>query len=378
MSPWRWSTALLLVTLLALSGCVTSQPGTQPPAAGGSSAPAASDSGSRTQASGGPAAAGTPAADVTPAAASLPASLTFGTASTGSTFYTIAVGMGDLINKNTPMKVSVQSVGGADPSVRAIGEGRADIAIANAYSSVNGYLGLPPYQQRLTNIRLIAQGQLSLRNVIVRADSGIRSFKDMEGKKIIARRKAVADLELTADALFKAYGVDKSKVQILETAEANEAIEAVKIGAAHGLILPGGIRAGTVMELAESTDVIFMGVADDKQGAVLGELGPAFVPGRIPANTYRGQSTDEVMPAILSVLIVRADLSDDAVYAITKAIMGNYDELSKVHAVAKEWTVENALSSAPVPFHPGAIRYYQETGAWNDPIEKAQQAALQK
>jgi TRAP-type uncharacterized transport system substrate-binding protein len=70
-------------------------------------------------------------------------------------------------------------------------------------------------------------------------------------------------------------------------------------------------------------------------------------------------------------------MSDDAVYKVTKAILGHPKEFSTFHAAARQWTPERSLSNASIPFHPGAIRYYREIGAWTAAHEK-QQAELLK
>jgi len=56
-------------------------------------------------------------------------------------------------------------------------------------------------------------------------------------------------------------------------------------------------------------------------------------------------------------------MSDDLVYAITSAMFENIADLRAVHPAALQTTVELALSSSPIPLHPGAIRYFEETGA---------------
>lgn len=69
------------------------------------------------------------------------------------------------------------------------------------------------------------------------------------------------------------------------------------------------------------------------------------------------------MIGVPNVLVVSADMSDDLVYAIASAMYENITELQAVHPAANETTVELALTASPIPLHPGAIRYFEETGA---------------
>ena len=72
----------------------------------------------------------------------------------------------------------------------------------------------------------------------------------------------------------------------------------------------------------------------------------------------------------------RADIADDVAYTFTKAFFGNLKQFYPVHASAKQYTLEGSLANPTIPFHPGAIRYYKEIGAWTDALAKTQAALL--
>lgn len=309
-----------------------------------------------------------------PAAPPLPAAITFGTSSVGSTFYVLAVGMADLVARETGIAASAEPVGGSDANVRALAARRVEVAILNALSASNGYLGRAPFSTPVP-VRLIAQGDASLRQMVVRAASGIRSPLDLRGKRIIGRRPALPEIEAVLHAVLETYGLPADSVRVLQTAETNEAIEAIRLGSVDGAIIPGGVGAGFLVELALTTDVRFIDFSE-RMEALLDRLGPAFFPATIPANTYRGQSQAVVVPALKTVLVTRADLPEELVYRITRAIMGNYEAVARLHQVGRAWTVANSLESPPIPFHEGAVRYYREIGAWNPTVQRAQERLL--
>ena len=62
-------------------------------------------------------------------------------------------------------------------------------------------------------------------------------------------------------------------------------------------------------------------------------------------------------------MTVSAEMSEDLVYEITKAIFENVEDLRAVHPAANQTTIDFTLSATPIPLHPGAIRYYEEAGA---------------
>lgn len=68
-------------------------------------------------------------------------------------------------------------------------------------------------------------------------------------------------------------------------------------------------------------------------------------------------------PTFWMVLYVLNDIDEDVVYNITKIMYEKTDEIAKSHARGDQIKLENAAKDiAPVPFHPGAVRYHKEKG----------------
>ena len=87
-----------------------------------------------------------------------------------------------------------------------------------------------------------------------------------------------------------------------------------------------------------------------------------WVPYTIKAGTYPGQDKDVVTIAQPNFLAVNADVSDEHVYLLTKAIYENLPFLQAIHPATKAMDVNLATAGLPVPLHPGALRYYKEVG----------------
>lgn len=172
---------------------------------------------------------------------SLPSSLAFGTSSTGSSFYVISVGMGEIVHKKTGINFSIEPVGGGDANTRALKNKKIDLAVVGAWSVANGFLGIQQFaKEGRIPLRALLQGQESIRNIVVRNDSGIKTPADLRGKKFIGIRPASSDLEIITNALLRLYGIPKNTVKIIQAAESNEAIDALKIGTVDGAIVQGG------------------------------------------------------------------------------------------------------------------------------------------
>ena len=63
-------------------------------------------------------------------------------------------------------------------------------------------------------------------------------------------------------------------------------------------------------------------------------------------------------------LNVKDTMSDELAYELTKVLFDRQRDLAAIHPEAKKLNVATAVAGSPAPFHPGAIRYYQERGAW--------------
>ena len=93
------------------------------------------------------------------------------------------------------------------------------------------------------------------------------------------------------------------------------------------------------------------------------ETYPLWIHYPIPAGTYPAPGPETVQSiAHPNILAVRADVSDDAVYQITRTIFENLAALHEIHKATREVTLKNALDGLGAPLHPGAARYYREQG----------------
>lgn len=66
--------------------------------------------------------------------------------------------------------------------------------------------------------------------------------------------------------------------------------------------------------------------------------------------------------AIQNFLVTHEGVSTETVYAMTKSMFDNLDQMVAAHAAAKAIKKENAPKNMPLPLHPGAEKYYREAG----------------
>jgi TRAP transporter TAXI family solute receptor len=93
------------------------------------------------------------------------------------------------------------------------------------------------------------------------------------------------------------------------------------------------------------------------------KYGPLYAPGAIKAGSYPGQAADNQQANVWNLLVVSEKMSEKAAYDIVKTIFEHKAEWEAVHKSATEVVLDSQKrENSPVPFHPGAVKYYAEKG----------------
>ena len=101
-----------------------------------------------------------------------------------------------------------------------------------------------------------------------------------------------------------------------------------------------GLGVSALRDLATSVDIVVVPIPAD---VVKKTNDPAYLPATIPANTYRGQTTDVPAAAVQNFLVTHEGVSNDIVYGMTKALWTNLDQLVAAHSAAKAIDIKHAL-----------------------------------
>ena len=293
--------------------------------------------------------------------ASAQQALRFGTSSSGSIFYTLAVGMSAMLTKNAGIATTAEPVGGSTANMFAIGADKVDLAITNAYAAYDAVHGNKPFKSKI-GVGLFAQGAPSFRQIVVRVGSGIEKPEDLVGKTLLGKRPALPELELITNALLKVYNIDPKKVKVVSTTNTGEAINAIKGDTVDAAVIPGSRGASYLQSLSRDGKIKFLEIPDDKMTAMLAMLPKSISLGKLAAKSYSGQDNAVNVFTLPSFMVAASRLSEDTVYKVTKTLFDNIAEFHTFHGIAKQWTLKETLEDPKIPFHPGAIRYFKEKG----------------
>jgi hypothetical protein len=313
---------------------------------------------------------------VTPALAQ--EAVRIGTSSVGSNFYRLAVGAGEVIHKKAGINTTVESVGGSAATVRSLGRGKIEFGLANAFASVTGYKGTFSFKKsgRVAKLRLALQGQPNHRSIVVRKRAGIKTAQDLKGKTMVGSRRPLPEIKLITAALFKYYKIDPSSVKVVGTTNTGQVIKALTIGSVDAAVVPLGPKAANWQKPLSDGVIEFFDLPVSARDAMLKDL-----PGLIFAQTFGldafvGLKKPVPVFAMNTLFVTRPGVSNERVYKVVKSILENNKLFVSYHHQAKGWTLKNALTNVQLPFHPGAIRYFKEVGAWTPALAANQKKLL--
>jgi len=292
--------------------------------------------------------------------------LLMGTGGTGGTYYPLGGGMANVWNDNIEgLNVTVQSTGASVENIRLLSKGEADLVMAMngpAIRAVNGegeWEGTP-----VDNIAAVGVIYPEVMQVVALKDSGIKTIADLKGKRV-SIGPAGSGTASAALKILEAYGIDPDKdIEKFQDTFA-DAARKLKDGNLDVAFAVLAVPAANIVDITTAKPVTIVDIEGESLDKLL-EIAPAFSPYEIPAGTYDGQDEPAQTVSQWAVLYVKKDLPEDLVYDLTKVMYEKTEDIAAAHARGEQISIENAIKGIePVPFHPGAVKYYKEKGLMN-------------
>jgi TRAP transporter TAXI family solute receptor len=255
--------------------------------------------------------------------------------------------------------LSVQSLPGAGiANVRGLEEGKADIGFGNSISTVDALTGAEPFKKPHDNVCNIATFYPQYYQMVVLADSGVNSVKDLKGKSISTQPRGNTG-ELITGQLLKVYGLTYNDVK-MSFVSYTDSVTQMQDGHANAFGLGTTIPAGAIMDLASARPVKVLDLSDALDG--MRKLNPGYNLVTIPKGTYPKQEQDTKVIGYATHIVASCKLPADTVYKMTKAVADNVSSLGAVVKSMGALKAKDLAEDIGVPFHPGAAKYYAEAG----------------
>ncbi len=292
--------------------------------------------------------------------------VTIGTGGITGVYYPTGGAIAKIVNKKRNVygiRCTVESTGGSVFNINAVIAGDLDFGICQSDRQYQAWNGLAEWKDKGPQKDLRAVFSIHPESVTLVAadDAGIKTIQDLRGKRVNIGNPGSGQRQNAIDALENA-GIDWKKDIKAESAKAAEAPGLLQDGRIDAFFYTVGHPSGAIKEAtAGKRKVHFVPITGlDKLLAKY----PYYAKAVIPIKFYPNATNKEDVPTfgVKATLVTSAKVPDNVVYAITKEVFENFDYFKTLHPAYSVLTKESMLEGLTAPFHPGALKYYKESG----------------
>jgi len=290
--------------------------------------------------------------------------ISIATGGTGGVYYPLGGGMAAMLSKYVPgIQATAEVTGGSVANLQLIGTGKPYLGMTMADATLDAYKGEDKFKGKPVPVRTLLIMYPNRMHVVTIEGTGINSLKDLKGKRVSTGSGGSAT-EVMAFRVIEAAGLDKDKDMKRERLGAAESVDAIKDRKIDAFFWVGGLPTAAVTDLANTPGVkIKMIDHSDVVAAMNKKYGNLYVKDVIGKDVYRGMDKDNHIATVNNLLVANENMDAKTAYSIVKAVFDHKDDLVRTHKEAENIKLENQKKDAsPVPWHPGAVKYFAEKG----------------
>lgn len=290
--------------------------------------------------------------------------LTLASGSPGGAYYPLGGGMAVVIQKTVEgFRCAAESTGASVENSRLVGNGDSDMGMVMGSVGYNAAEGKKPFEKKYDIVSLF-QMYPAPQHLVTTAQSGIKKIADLKGKRVSIDVPG-SGCSTMSKIILEEAGFNLEKDLKIANLSQTESVQALKDGVIDATFFNFAYPGSAVMDLAATRDIVLVPIEQKLLDQIL-KKHPYYVKIVIPGKTYAKVDHDVLCLGDSNVMIANKKMKDDVAYKIVKAIYTNVNEgqwaLKNVHPIAAQLTPQNAVNS-PLPFHPGAAKYFKEIGA---------------
>jgi hypothetical protein len=291
--------------------------------------------------------------------------ITIGTGGQTGVYFVVGQSICRLVNRGTAehhLKCTAPSTGGSIANINAIKAGDMDMGVAQSDWQYHAYHGTSKFEgDPFPDLRAVFSVHGEPFTVIARADSGIKTFADLKGKRVNIGNPGSgqrATMQVVMDALGWTLD-DFALASELKPAEQSAALGDNKVDA---IIYTVGHPNGSIQEAVSTVDAVLIPVTGPEIDKLIAD-NPFYAAATIPGGMYKGTPDDVHTFGVKATFVTSAKVDDEVVYQVVKAVFDNFDRFKRLHPAFENLTEEGMINDGlSAPLHEGALRYYKERG----------------
>ncbi len=292
--------------------------------------------------------------------------VTIGTGGVTGVYYPTGGAICRLVNKKRKehgIRCSTESTGGSVFNLNTIRAGDLDMGVAQSDWQYHAYHGSSKFKDKGANreLRAIFSVHPEPFTVVARADSGIRNFGDLKGKRVNVGNPGSGQRG-TMEVLMEASGWKMSDFALASELKSSEQSMALCDNKIDAMVFTVGHPSGSIKEATTSCDSVLVNVTGSAVDMLVAE-NDFYRTATIPGGMYSGNPKDTKTFGVGATFVTSTRTPENVIYEVVKAVFENFDSFRKFHPafrnLDKRQMIKDGLSA---PLHAGAVKYYKEVG----------------
>jgi hypothetical protein len=303
-----------------------------------------------------------------------PLKITLSGYSVGGSSTVVAESIGEAIKRAVPGSAFTFEPGQSGANEVVVATGKTELGFSHHYTTKAAMTGKEFFKRAYPNLRAITYMHDTYSTWVFRKDTGLTSIEEIKEKKfpIIAGANMKDSLmEIQCRYGLEAYGISYEDIEKwggkIHYITSVALFDLMRNKRANAYLMCMTPPFAGLNELSINVELIWLPMSDEAIQTTAKKLGGGkkiFV----PKEWYPRFLTSNVPTlAVPNILITRAEIPEETIYWITKAIYDNLGYLHKASVQLSQMTKETmGMELGGVPLHPGAEKFYREAGV---PIE---------
>lgn len=292
--------------------------------------------------------------------------ISIGTGGVTGVYYPAGGAICRLVNRDRAthgIRCGVESTGGSVFNVNAIRSGELEFGVAQSDIQFHSFNGSGQFADAgaYEGLRAVFSLHPEPFTVVARADAGITSFEDLKGKRVNIGNPGSGQ-RATMDVVLAALGWTTADFAVASELPPAEQAAALCDNNVDAMVYTVGHPSGAIQEATTACDTVLVSVTGDAITGLI-DANPYYRTATIPGGMYRGTDGDTTTFGVGATFVTSADVSEDIVYNVVKAIFENLDQFKALHpALANLDPAQMVNDGNSAPLHDGAVKYYREAG----------------
>ncbi|MGF1684680.1 TAXI family TRAP transporter solute-binding subunit [Photobacterium minamisatsumaniensis] len=292
--------------------------------------------------------------------------ITIGTGGVTGVYYPTGGAICRLVNKDRKdhgIRCSVESTGGSIYNINTIRAGELDLGIAQSDWQYHAYNGTSKFESKgpFKSLRSVFSIHPEPFTVVARADSGIKTFADLKGKRVNIGNPGSGQRG-TMEVLMAALGWTEKDFTLVAELKASEQSKALCDNKIDAMVYTVGHPSGAIKEATTSCDSVIVEVAGPVVDKLVNE-NDFYRVATVPGGMYKGSENDVKTFGVGATFVSSAAVDKQLIYQVVKSVFTDFDTFKKLHpAFAHLNKAEMTTDGLSAPLHDGAKQYYEEAG----------------